>query len=160
MSDRKAALKSKLKDSRQLLDAILDQVGDREDAQVYSNGLGWNVRQLTAHLADAERGHYNQASNIAEGNDLVPPDFDIQRYNTRTTEKNMGKTIEQSRAELNEWRAKFLEWLDALDEEKFDRKGRHASLEVMSVYDIVHRNALHEKEHAVDIAHALDIKVS
>ncbi|RMG70556.1 MAG: hypothetical protein D6711_17050, partial [Chloroflexi bacterium] len=67
MTSRKQAILDRLAESRTYLDQVLDQVGDRWEQQVYSDGLGWTVRQLVAHLADAERGHYLQVTNIAEG---------------------------------------------------------------------------------------------
>lgn len=159
MSDRKTALKNKLDESRAYLNRVLDAVGDRWDATVYGDGLQWNVRQLLAHLADAERGHLGQASNIAEGNDIIPPDFDIQRYNRRTTEKTGDKTPQQSREELNAHRVQMLAWLDGVDEAKLDMRGRHASLNILSVEQILEVQANHERDHARDIAKALSIEV-
>ena len=137
----------------------LDQVGDRWDAPVYADGLAWNVRQVVVHLADAERGHYSQASNIAEGKDIIPADFDIQRYNKRTTEKTADKTPEQAREELNAHRAQLLTWLDSVEDTKLDREGRHASLRILSVEAILRHLASHERTHAQEIADALGIRV-
>ncbi len=81
----KQSLKTMLTESHALLNAVLDSVGDQWEAPIYADGLQWNARQLVIHLADAERGHYNQITNIAEGNDIIPPDFDIERYNRRAT---------------------------------------------------------------------------
>jgi uncharacterized damage-inducible protein DinB len=159
MTDRKAELKSKLNESRRILNSVFDQVGDRWEMQVYSDGLGWTVKQIAAHLVDAERGHLTQASNIAEGRDIIPENFDIERYNKSRTEKNTDKTVEQSRAELEDVRNEIFSWLDGLDEEKLDRKGRHASLQIMTVHDIMRLLSLHERGHAADIARALDIKL-
>jgi uncharacterized damage-inducible protein DinB len=159
MTDRKAELKAKLNDSRQILDTVFDQVGDRWDAQVYSDGLGWTVKQIAAHLVDAERGHLSQASNIAEGKDIIPEDFDIQRYNASRTQKNIDKTPEESRAALKEVRQEILAWLDNIEDEKLDRKGRHATLQIMTVHDILRLVSLHERGHAADIARTLDIKL-
>jgi uncharacterized protein (TIGR03083 family) len=160
MTDRKVELKSKLEESRRILNRVLDQVGDRWDTPVYADGLGWTVKQITAHLVDAERGHYTQASNIAEGRDIIPADFDIERYNKSRTEKNQDKTVAQSRAELEEARAQLLSWLDGLEDEKLDRRGRHASLQIMTVRDILRLLALHERGHANDIARALNLSLS
>lgn len=158
MSERIDAIKQKLIESRARLTQVLDAVGDRAELQVYSDGLGWTVRQLVNHLADADRGHNNQAMNIAEGNDIIPADFDIERYNKRVTEKTADKTIEQARAELTEHRAQLLAWLDALDEDKLDRQGRHASLRVMTVEQILGVQSDHERLHADDMFRALGIE--
>lgn len=159
MIDRKEVLKTKLEESRTRLNAVLDQIGDRWEQQVYSDGLQWTVRQIVVHLADADRGHYNQVINIADGKDIIPEDFDIERYNKRTTEKRAEVTAEQARESLAESRALMLSWLQDLDPAKLDNTGRHASLNIMTVHDIVRLTALHEQDHANDIAKALDITI-
>jgi uncharacterized damage-inducible protein DinB len=160
MTDRKAELKAKLAESRRLLNAVFDQVGDGWETVIYAEGVGWTVRQIAAHLVDAERGHFTQANNIAEGRDIIPEDFDIERYNASRTAKNQDKTPAESRADLETVRAQIIAWLDELDKEKLDRRGRHATLQIMTVHDILRLASLHERAHAGDIARALAIKVS
>lgn len=157
MSERKENIKARLNTTRAFLDQVLDQVGERWQQQIYSDGLAWNVRQIVVHLADAERGHYNQVTNIAEGVNIIPEDFDIERYNRRTTEKFAEKTAQQARDELTAQRAQLIAWLDALDDAKLDREGRHASLQTMTVLQILKLMAAHEQGHAQDIAAALAI---
>lgn len=156
---RKEELIQELNASRTFLNAVLDQVGDRWETRVYSDGLQWTVRQIVAHLADADRGHNNQAMNIAEGKDIIPPDFDIQRYNKRVTEKTVEKPADQSRAEMLANRAALLDWLNTLDESKLMREGRHASLIIMPVWRILMVVADHDRAHGTDIAKALGIQV-
>lgn len=157
MSERKEILKTMLTESHETLNHVLDAVGDRWDTPIYSDGLQWTARQIVVHLADAERGHYNQLTNIAEGREVIPPDFDIERYNKRTTEKHAEKTVAQARAEIAESRKALMAWLDSLDADKLTRTGRHASLNIMSVEEILKIVARHEREHAQDIARALNI---
>jgi len=47
--------------------------------------------------------------------------------------------------------------LDALDEAKLEVVGRHASLRMMTVRDIMRMMCLHEKGHADDILKALGL---
>lgn len=156
MSARIEAISAELKEARDYLDEVLDQVGDHWETPVYSDGLSWTVRQLINHLADAERGHSYQVMNIAEGKDVIPEDFDIERYNRRVTEKTAEKSAEQSRSELAETRQALTNWLFALDESKLDMKGRHASLQIMTVEEILKSHAIHERTHAEDIVKALE----
>jgi hypothetical protein len=157
MSDRIAEHRDILVSARAYLDNILDQVGDRWDEQVYSDGLGWTVKQIVHHLADADRGHNFQLLGIAQGQSPIPEDFDLERYNASVTKKTVEKSVEQSRADLNENRASLNEWLDNLDEATLDVEGRHASLKIMSVSQILKLMAGHERMHAKDIADALGI---
>jgi hypothetical protein len=153
----KAQLKAKLDEAREEMNRVLDQVGDRWEHQVYSDGLAWNVRQVLVHVADADRGHNRQAMGYAEGQEVVPPDFDVQRYNARTTEKLASKTVEEARADMAKSRQALLEWLDSIDDEKLDREGRHASGNNMTVRNMLRIQAIHEQTHAREIAAALGI---
>lgn len=153
----KEQIRAKLEESNAYVNRVLDQVGDRWEQQIYPDGLKWNTRQVLIHIAEADRGHNFQAMNIAEGRDVIPADFDVERYNARTTEKYASKTVAEARAELEANRKALLEWLDTLDEAKLDREGRHASGATMTVRNIVRMQALHAQGHARDIARVLGI---
>lgn len=155
----KEKIRAKLDEARDEMNRVLDQVGDRWEQQVYSDGLAWSVRQVLVHVADADRGHNRQAMGYAEGQQVIPPDFDVQRYNTRTTEKLASKTVEEARTEMAQSRQALLEWLDGVEEDKLDREGRHASGNVMTVRNMLRIQALHEQAHARDIAAALGISL-
>jgi hypothetical protein len=159
MSERKQVLKDKLFASRARLNAVLDQVGERWESQVYSDGAAWNVRQLVIHLLNSETGMMSQAKSIAEGGEGVPADFDLERYNRRSVEKKAEVTAQEARDGLTAARADLLGWLDGVDEEKLDNKGRHASLNIFSVEQFVRIIASHEREHTNDIARVLEIQV-
>ncbi len=160
MSHRKEQIKKHLDESRAFLNDVLDQVGDRWEVPIYSDGLQWTVRQIVAHLVDADQGHNMQVMNIAEGRDIIPEDFDIERYNGSRTRKNAEKTVEQSRSELEKSRSELLDWLFLADESKLDNRGRHASLKIMSVEEIIQNTGNHERLHAGDIAQVLEITVN
>jgi len=153
----KDQIKAKLAEARDYLNRVFDAVGDRWDVQVYSDGLEWTARQIAVHLAEADRGHNRQLMGIAEGVEVIPPDFDIERYNARTTEKTLEKPAQQAREELTANRAALIMWLDALDEAKLEVVGRHASVRMMTVRDIMRMMCLHEKGHADDILKALGL---
>lgn len=153
----KAQIRAKLEESQVYVNNVLDQVGDRWEQQIYPDGLQWNTRQVLIHITEADRGHNFQAMNIAEGKEVIPADFDVERYNARTTEKFAAKTVEEARAELDANRQALLDWLDALPDEKLEREGRHASGTTMTVRNIIRMQALHAQGHARDIARVLGI---
>lgn len=156
-TDRVTTLQEDLAESREYLEHIIEQAGNKWDTQVYSDGLQWTIRQLLIHLADADRGHNAQAMNIAEGKDLIPEDFDIERYNRRVTEKTAEKTAEQAIEELRASRQQLNDWLFNIDASKLDMKGRHASLRIMSVEEILRWTVVHERHHAEHIAAAIGL---
>ncbi|MCB9436355.1 MAG: DinB family protein [Anaerolineales bacterium] len=152
------AIKEALAASRHRLNAVFDQVGDRWDEQVYSEGAAWNVKQLATHLAVSERGLAGQVIGIAEGREVIPADFDLERFNRRSVDKRVEMTIEQIREELAKARQELLAWVDSItDESILDNEGRHASMNIMSSEAILYQIADHERAHADDIAKALGL---
>lgn len=147
--------KAELAASRQRLDQVLDAVSVRDqwDTPVYPDG--WTVKQVAIHVADADRGHNNQIKGIAEGREVIPADFDLERYNRRSVEKRAQMTVEEIRQSLNTTRAELIAWLDTQDDPVLETHGRHASMRVMSIGEILHHLANHERTHADDIARAI-----
>ena len=150
-------LKLELADARAYLDRVLDQVGDRWDTQIYSDKAAWTAGQLLTHLAISDQGQSNTVMAVARGEELIPPNFDLDRYNKRSVEKRAEMTPEQARQMLNETRAKFNDWLDHQDEATLDLTGRHGSLNVFSIAEFLQVMAAHERTHADDIARILAI---
>ncbi len=157
MSERIEKIKADLASARQHLEHVLDSVGDRWDTQVYSDGAGWTVKQLAIHLSDADRGTNGQVMGIAAGRDVIPADFDLDRYNKRSVEKRSEMSIDDVRKSLNTTRAELLTWLDTVDEAALDKTGRHATLKILSVGEILGVMAAHERGHADDIADVLGL---
>ncbi len=157
MSEKTERLKQKLIDARADLDQTLDAVGNRWQEQVYSDGAAWNVHQLLLHLTEAERGHLNLLIGIMEGREVVPADFDINRYNKRSVEKKADVSVEDARQTLTETRQRVLEWVDSIEDDALEKTGRHPSMNIFSVSQILKIMALHEKDHARDIRSALHL---
>jgi hypothetical protein len=159
MTPRLEQLQQRLIESNAYVNRVLDSVGDRWNAQIYSDGAAWTARQLLIHLAISNQGLNNQVVGIAEGREIIPADFDINRYNKRSVEKRADMSIDEARASLNETREALLNWMATIDDSVLEREGRHASLQIMSVASILETTADHERAHADDIARVLEITV-
>jgi hypothetical protein len=157
MSERIEKIKADLSSSRQYLEHVLDSVGDRWDTQIYSDGAGWTIKQLAIHLSDADRGTNGQIMGIAAGREVIPADFDLNRYNKRAVEKRTEMSIEDVRKSLNTTRGELLAWLDTVDDAALDNKGRHATLKILSIAEILEVMVAHERGHANDIADVLGL---
>lgn len=157
MSAQIEAIKQELSKARDHLNHILDQVGDRWETQVYEDGAAWNIRQLLSHLSVSTRGQLNQAIGIAEEREVIPEDFDLERFNRRSVEKRADLSIEELRQNLNDSLQEIFTWLDNIDDTALEKKGRHASLEIWSVGQILYWMGQHEINHANDIAWKLGI---
>lgn len=152
-------LKLELAEARDYLNRVLEGVGDRWDAPIYSDKAAWTAGQLLTHLALSDQGQSNIVMAIARGEDPIPADFDLERYNKRSVEKRADMTPAEARQLLNETRAKFNDWLDGQDEAILDLTGRHATLVVYSIGEFLQVMAAHERTHADDIARVLAIPV-
>lgn len=150
-------LKANLAQARQHLNHVLDLVGDRWDTQVYTEGAAWTVRQLAVHLMVSDKGQTATVMGIARGEDPVPADFDLERYNRRSVEKRGDTSTGDIRASLAASFAEREAWLDTLDEAALDNKGRHGSGRILSVAEILQVMADHENAHADDIAKVLNM---
>lgn len=150
-------LKANLAQSRQHLNHVLDLVGDRWDTQVYTEGAAWTVRQLAVHLMISDKGQTSTVMGIARGEDPIPADFDLERYNRRSVEKRADTSIGDIRAALAASFAEREAWLDTLDDAALDNRGRHGSGRILSAAEILQVMADHENAHADDIARVLNI---
>ena len=157
MSERIQQVKKNLADARQYLDHILDQVGDRWETQVYSDGAAWTVRQLAIHLMITDKGHNNTIKGIANGEETIPADFDLERFNKRSVEKRTETSVEDVRAGLATTAAERDAWLDTIDDMTLDKKGRHGTMRILSIEQILGVVASHDRDHASDIARLLSI---
>jgi DinB superfamily len=157
MSERIQNIKQYLAESRSWLNHVLDQVGDRWDTQVYSEGASWNVRQLATHLMITDKGHNNTIMGIVRGEEIIPADFDLERYNRRSVEKRGELSIQEIRDNLATSAAERNVWLDSIDDAALDKKGRHGSMRILTVEEILTVIADHDRDHANDIARVLNI---
>lgn len=151
MSDRIAQHREKLQSARDYLNNALDRIGDRGDEQIYSEGAQWTIRQLVIHLAIADKGHNAMLMHIAQGKELIPEDYDLERFNKRSVEKQAETTLRQARAALAQSRTEFMHWLDTINDTTLDLKGRHASMNIMTISQIMDVMEMHERSHANDI---------
>ncbi len=158
MSSHTQELKAALAESRQRLNHVLDLIGDRWDTQVYTEGAAWTVQQLAIHLMISDKAQTNTAMAIARGEDPIPADFDLERYNRRSVEKRADTSTGDVRAGLAASFAEREAWLDSLDDAALENKGRHGSGRILSVEEIMRVMADHEREHANDIAKVLNIQ--
>lgn len=154
MSEKIAQHIEKLNAARARLEAVLDAVPENLwEQQIYSEGAQWTVRQLLIHLMISDAGQNRVMMSIAEGKDLIPPDYDLERFNKRSVEKQAEITPAQARAALKESRQTLLDWLNTLTDATLEMQGRHASMQIMSISQILDVVANHEVGHANDIEH-------
>ena len=120
-----------------------------------SEGGIWTVKDLLGHLADSEAGLLGQAQRLVSGEQTVPPDFDLARWNRSAVRRSK----ETSAAELLEKilgaHQASLQFLDGLSDDQLDLVGRHSSGATLSTERFLLRIADHRAEHVADIRAAV-----
>lgn len=148
MADKKVEIVEKLNDTRQQLMAFLDGLDDVGwETAVYGEDATWTITDILRHLADSERGMTGMMMQWQQGKDPIPPDFDLERWNNRVIQKAAEKTAEQLLADMQENRTNLLNYISTLQDEDWLKRGRHASLRIMSIEEVCHLIANHEMDH-------------
>jgi hypothetical protein len=156
MTNRKEELLGKLERVRgALLDLVGTIEGDKWQQQVFSESDEWQVSDLLRHVVSAEQSMTRLVENIREGGEGASPDFDLTRWNARGVQKARQKSVEELTAELAQNRAYLLGVIESLGEDDWDKKGRHGSLRIMTIEEILHLIADHEERHMEDIQRAV-----
>jgi hypothetical protein len=130
---------------------------EHESVQVYGNGTDpWNVHDVLAHLVDAETGVQAQINKLMAGEDAVPPDFDIHRWNRSVVRRGTDASLDDLRNRLLQAYEQVLGLLDELEEDDFNMRGFASPGRVRSVQELFLGIADHRLEHAMDIQRAIE----
>ncbi len=154
--ERKEAIKAKLTAAREELLAALRGLSDEQwAARGYAEGSEWAVADVLRHVADSERGMTALMAQIKGGGEGVPADFDLARWNQRVVSKLGDKSPTEMLDGMAANRAALFAFIDSLEEADWDKKGRHASLKIMSIEEVCHLIADHERQHLDGIREAV-----
>jgi uncharacterized protein (TIGR03083 family) len=158
MTDRTQAILADLQRQRGILLNVIERLTPEQwETPVQDGDAHWTARQMLSHLCDAERGMTGQAIRIAAGEEPIPPDFDLSRWNKRAVEKLSEKSPAELVQNLEETRARLKEVIARLTDPDLDKIGRHSTLRMMSVEAIIREIGIHEIDHASVIAAAFHL---
>lgn len=125
------------------------------EAQIYTDGTCWRVRDILAHFVTAEISLRRLVDNILSGGDGSPADFDLDRYNERKLEalKNTepAELLEQYLFARKETAA----LVGSMRVEDLAKEGRHPYLGIAPLVDIIKIIYRHNSIHIREIRHAL-----
>lgn len=149
MADRKnVEMATKLNDAQSELAAFFDGLTEADwETAVYHEETTWTIADILRHLVDSSRSMTNMMAQWQHGKDPVPADFDLTRWNNRAIEKSADKSSEDLRAEYRQNRINLLSFIDTLQDEDWEKQGRHGSLRIMSIEEVCHLVADHELDH-------------
>ena len=158
-SDKKTAILEKLTTTRhELLDYIQSLSAEQWQAAVFPHDAqaAWTAADLLRHVVDAEYGMTGLMKKIQRTGEGVPSDFDRQRWNQSRVNKAKDKTPVELMADMASNRADLIAFIDSIEPDDWQKKGRHASLRILSIEEICHLIADHEQQHLADMQAALD----
>jgi hypothetical protein len=157
MSDRKARLRATIEADHAACMAVLNSLTPEEwDMPVPSEeDAPWRARDVLAHLAVSEGGQLSQVRKARAGEAPVPDDFDLRRFNRRSVQKAAGREIADMLAEIEAKHQEMLQELEATPEADFDKSGRHARGDTLTVEGFFHRATEHRRQHAEQLQRAL-----
>ena len=120
-------------------------------------GALWKARDVLAHVAVSESGQLTVIKRVLSGEGGVPNDFDLNRYNRRSAQKQAERTVPELLASIRQDHAQVLAMLDTVSDADLDQTGRHARGDTLTVEQFFHRITEHRRQHAEELAHSLGL---
>jgi DinB superfamily len=120
-------------------------------------GAEWKARDVLNHVTISEGGQLTVIQRVLAGQGGVPDDFDLNRYNRRSVQKQAERTVADMLAGLEHDHAQVLGALDAVSEADLDKTGRHARGDTLTVEQFFHRITEHRRQHAQELARNLGL---
>ena len=121
-------------------------------------GAQWKARDVLAHLAVSEGGQLGQIERCLKGEVPVPDDFDLTRFNRRSVQKQAEKSVADLLKEIETGHTRVLATLETVSDAAFDKSGRHARGDVITVEQFFIRTTEHRLQHAEELQKAVNSK--
>jgi hypothetical protein len=116
----------------------------------------WNVKDVLAHLAGAERAMLRTAQASARGDDPQLPDgYDNDVFNARQVAKRKDQSVAQILDELKGIHKDMSAFLDNITQEQMTRMGEHPLEGEIPLKDLLVVIYTHEVTHCNEIQNAL-----
>src|SRR5215204_2899654 len=97
MPDRKAELRATIEADHAASMAILRSILPEQWLQPVPSdeGADWKARDVLAHVAVSEAGQLASLTRVIAGQSTIPDDFDLNRYNRRSAQKQAETSVEE-----------------------------------------------------------------
>ena len=128
---------------------------DQWNAEVYTEGTTWTIRNVLAHFVTSERGLVKIFELIRQGGAGVADDFSIDRYNEGQQQKTKEFTSAELLEQYKDVRANSVAWVSGLKDKELEITGRHPFLEVTTIREMVKMLYLHNQIHYRDLKKVL-----
>ncbi len=133
---------------------------DQWQAEVYTEGATWTIRNVLSHFVTSERGLVRLFEQIRQGGPGAADDFSIDRYNARQQEKTQNLTPAELLQQYKSVRADSIAWVSGLNDAELEIQGRHPWLQQTTLREMIKMLYLHNQLHYRDIKKALSTQVN
>jgi len=127
------------------------------EAEIYTEGARWSVRQILAHFVVTERALRTLIEQILAGGEGATQDFDLDRFNEAQVGKLDGESPSSLLSVFQSERKRTLALLASLDPSQFTLKGRHPYFGKMTIQQLLKWTYQHAQVHLRDIRHTLPL---
>jgi hypothetical protein len=128
---------------------------DQWQAEVYTEGETWTIRNVLSHFVTSERGLVKLFESIRQGGSGATDDFSIDRYNSSQQAKTKDLTPAELLEQYKEVRASSVAWVSGLKDEELETKGRHPFLGETVLREMIKMLYLHNQIHYRDLKKVL-----
>lgn len=149
-------LSEKLKSEGEKIYGIFSVFKDSQwNAEVYTEGATWTIRNVLSHLVTSERGLIKLFEKIRLGGEGASLDFSINRYNASMQARTQELTPEALLEQYKLVRAESVAWTSALSESDLEIQGRHPFLGMTTIREMLKMLYIHNQIHYRDLKKAL-----
>jgi hypothetical protein len=135
---------------------IFSELRDEQwQAEVYTEGELWTVRNVLVHFVTSERGLVKLFEQIRQGGAGAADDFSIDRYNLSQQEKTKDLTPAELLEQYKEVRTDSVNWVSSMKDEELEIKGRHPFLGETVLREMIKMLYLHNQIHYRDMKKTL-----
>ncbi len=128
---------------------------DQWNAEVYTEGIIWTIRNTLSHLVTSERGLIKLFEQIRLGAEGASTDFSIDRYNAAQQARSKDLTPLEILEQYKEVRANSITWVSGLKDEELEIKGRHPFLNITTIREMIKMLYIHNQTHYRDLKKVL-----
>ena len=149
-------LADKLKSEGERFAAIFSGLTDAQwQAEVYTEGAVWTVRNVLAHFVTSERGLARLFEQMRLGGAGIADDFSVDRYNASQQEKAKEFLPQELLEQYKSVRADSVKWVLGLKESDLEIIGRHPFLGQTTLREMIKMLYLHNQIHYRDLKKVL-----
>ena len=151
MPETPAFLAERLKkEGGKVSEYFADLTDEQWQAEVYTEGDIWTIRNVLAHFVTSERGLLKLFERIRQGGEGASEDFSIDHYNARQQEKTRDLPVSELLKQFAEVRAETVKWTSKLSQDELAIEGRHPFMGQVPLAEMLKMIYLHNQLHFRD----------